>query len=314
MFTMLRNGRYVFMEGFPTTIVAGILLFLFAFSSPAFAKKKDDIFLAAEISNTSPYQGEAVVLTYKLYSKNGDIKFARRTGETVLDGGKEFYFSKIETDSRGRRERVEGEEYYVFPLESYVLSVDKKGNYTYKGGSFNVGVNYPVVYEDPFWGRRRGYRTETKELQIPSVSFKVKQLPSSPNGFRDVNAVGEFTITTSVPPGDIILEQPARAIITLKGHGLLGEDILPQYADAFSGEDVRLKSMSESRNVYFDGKNIVTELSLDCEFIPLDKDVEIGSVGFKYFNPVNGKFEEKLSLPVKVKVRSITSKMQTTDV
>lgn len=306
--------KYMGNKGFPVFLLIGTLLFMFAFTSPAEAKKKDDIFLSAEISNNSPYAGEAVLLTYKLYSKTGDIKYARRVEDTFLEGGSETFFSRVETDSRAKKEKVDGEEYYVFPLEKYVLSIDKKGNYSYNGGSFDVGINYPVVYEDPFWGRRRGYRTENTRLSLPKVNFKVKPLPSSPPGYKDVNAVGEFSISTTVPPGTIILEQPARALITLKGRGLLGEEVLPQYADAFQGEDLRLKSMSESRNTYFDGKSIVTELVLDCEFIPLAKDVEIGSVTFRYFNPVSGKYEEKTSLPVKVNVLSITSKMQTTDV
>ncbi|MDE6682575.1 MAG: hypothetical protein K2J87_04030 [Muribaculaceae bacterium] len=301
-------------KGLPAIFLVGTLLFLFLFTSPAEAKKRDDIFLTAEISNASPYPGEAVMLTYKLYSITGDIEYARREGDTNLAGGSETYFSRIQTDSRGRREKVDGEDYYVFPLEKYILSVDKKGNYSYKGGSFKVGVNWPVVYEDPFWGRRRGYKPENIFLDVPQVSFKVKQLPAPPKGYNDVNTVGQFEISTSVPPGEIILDQPARAIITLKGRGLLGEEVLPEYADAFLGEDLRLKSMSENRNVYFDGKSVVTELTLDCEFIPLAKEVEIGSVKFKYFNPVSGRFEEKSSLPVKVNVRSITSKMPTTDV
>lgn len=304
-----------FDRGFPAVFMVGTLLFLLVFSSTVEAKKKDDnIFLTAEISNRSPYPGEAVTLTYKLYSKTGDIKYARREDDINLEGGSEAYFSRIETDSRGRREKVDGEDYYVFPLEKYVLSVDRKGNYSYKGGSFNIGVNHPVVYEDSFWGRRRGYKTENKLLAAPQVSFKVKQLPAPPKGYDDVNTVGQFEISTSVPPGEIILDQPARAIITLKGRGLLEEEVLPQYADAFLGDDLKLKSMSENRNVYFDGKSVVTELTLDCEFIPLAKEVEIGPVKFKYFNPVSDRFEEKSSLPVKVKVRSITSKMPTTDV
>ncbi len=305
--------RYIDWLRKPLFLWVGLLMLLLV-GADAEAKKRDDIFITAELSNKYPYQGEAVVLSYKLYSKSGDINYARRVQNTELDGGAESYLSKLQIDSRGRKEVVDGQTYYVFPLESYVLSFDKKGSYAYKGGKFDIGVQFPVVYEDPFWGRRRGYKTEKFELDVPQLNFKVKNVPSPSADFRDVNTVGEFTISTSLPPGDIILENPARAIITLKGRGILDEEVMPQYAEAFEGKNIRLKSMSESRSVYFDGRSVVSELSLDCEFIPLEKEVEIGSVKFKFFNPSRGKFEETKSLPVKVDVRSITSKVQTTDI
>ncbi|MDE7441134.1 MAG: hypothetical protein K2M69_03090 [Muribaculaceae bacterium] len=293
-----------------------VLLSLLA-STPAYGRSKsgDDLYVVAEISNKNPYEGEAVVLTYKLYSRVADIRFARRSEQPVLLDEKDGFVSALETDSRGHRENVEGNLYYVFPMESYVISPDRKGTYHFAGGSFEIGVDYAVVYEDPFWGRRRGYKTEQRLLPAPDLTIKAKSLPSSERrDEEEITTVGNFTVSTLLPPGEIILDQPARAIITLKGRGLLGEDVLPRYADAFKGESIKLKSMSENRKTYFDGKSVVSELTLDCEFIPQEKNSVIGEVGFSFFNPASGKYEEVFSSPVAVEAKSITTRIETVDI
>lgn len=298
---------------------AFMLLALFVVLSaalPVFGRSKAtaDLYIVAEVSNKNPYEGEAVVLTYNLYSRVPDIRFARRAEQPVLLDEKNGFVSALETDSRGHRENVDGNVYYVFPMESYVISPDRKGTYHFQGGSFEIGVDYPVVYEDPFWGRRRGYKTDQRLLIAPELTIKAKALPSGVRDEENGTTVGSFTVSTHLPPGDIVLEQPARAIITLKGRGLLGQEVLPRYAEAFKGETLKLKSMSENRRTYFDGKSVVSELTLDCEFIPLEKSARIGEVGFSFFNPVSGKYEEVFSSPVEVKAKSITTRVETVDI
>lgn len=294
--------------------VVGFIALLASESAYGCSKSGDDLYIKAEISNKNPYEGEAVVLTYKLYSRVADIRFARRGEQPVLLDEKSGFISTIETDSRGRQENVDGVIYYVFPVESYVIAPDRKGAYHFSGGSFEIGVDYAVVYEDPFWGRRRGYKTEQRLLPAPDVTIKTKSLPSYDSSQLESTTVGNFTVSTLIPPGEIILDQPARAIITLKGRGLLGEEVLPRYAEAFQGGSVKLKSMSESRKRYFDGKSVVSELTLDCEFIPQNKNATIGEVGFSFFNPVSGKYEEVFSSPVSVEAKSITTRVETVDI
>lgn len=306
--------KYLYVSVSSVLLWIGLICSFAIISFSASANKTHDLFITAEISNKTPYQGEAVMLTYKLCSRNADIKYANRVSETQLGGGEASFSSAVQTGSRGRKETINGEQFYVFPLENYVVTFDKKGNYTYKGGSFEIGVNYPVVYEDPFWGRRRGYKTQDYTLDVPQVNFKVRQRPNAPSDSDNITAVGDFSVSCFIPPGDIIIDNSATAIITVKGTGILDEETLPDYSDAFSGKGIRLKSMSENRNRYFDGKNVVSELSLECEFVPSAKEVEIGEISFRFFNPSTGKYEEKRSLPVKIVVRSIASKSPTTDI
>lgn len=311
----LRNGKDMSMGKIYHLVIKIFILSctLISFQLNAAEKKKDDMFIKAEIDKQSPYEGEAFVLTYNLYSKNPDVAYANRLSKTDLNGGQYSFYSRIDTDSRGRKITLDNEVFYVFPLESYIVSIDKKGSYSFSGGEFDIKVKYPVIYDDPFWGRRRGYQTEQVNLPVYGIKFKVRNVPSS-QAHDASSAVGSFKVTSQVPPGDIILDQPGRVIITLKGRGKLDEDVLPEYQEAFKEEGVRLKSMTENRKNYFDGVGLVSEIVLDCEFIPSQKEVKIGEVKFKYFNPEAGKYETAISSPIVVKVKSITSKVKTVEI
>ena len=309
----IMNGQGI-SHTFAVLLMVGLLSLLSISKAMGRSKNAEALFITAELSNNNPYEGEAAVLTYMLWARSADIGFARRVDETSFFKDGEGYIAPLEIDNRGYRRTLDGETYFVFPLESYVVAADGKGSFRFKGGSFDVGVNYPVVYEDPFWGRRRGYKTDERRILIPELAFKVRSLPAPDIKNDETATVGNFTVSTLVPPGEIILEEPARAIITLKGRGLLGSEVLPQYAEAFKGENIKLKSMSEGRRTYYDGKSVVSELTLDCEFIPMEKEVVIGEVSFRFFNPTNGRYEKVSSSPVTVKVKSITSKVETVDI
>lgn len=114
---------------------------------------------------------------------------------------------------------------------------------------------------------------------------------------------------TIVPKGDIIVNEDASLIIVVKGKGLLGSDILPEYREAF-GTGNKLKSFTERTDSFYDGKDIVSEFEMECEFVPTDiKNCEIGVVRFGYFNPETGKYETAESKPVKIDVKSSAVKI-----
>ena len=292
-----------------------IIAELFCVKEFALSAKRisEDFFITLEVSKDNPYEREANYLTLTLHSKIPDIAYANVIESPYVESGNFNYINRIDVSSRGRKEIIDGEEYFSFPLQTYVFTFHDKGNYTLSGGTFEVGINMPVVYDDPFWGRTRGVETSNVKLVSDKKKIKVRKLPTPIKEENFCDVVGDFEIATVVPPGDIIINEPCTAIITVKGKGLLGNDVLPEYAEAFHDE-VKLKSMSENRKMYFDGKDIVSELQLECDFIPQSADAKIGAVKIVYFNPETGKYETAVSDPVDVKVKSITSKIQTIDI
>lgn len=277
------------------------------------ADKNRDLFISYSLDAKSLYEREGAILTVNLYSTNPDIAFAERLSPAALDKGEFSYISNLEFPRRARREVIDGKEYYVFTLNAYLVCLHDKGSYTLRGAEYEVGINTPVVYDDPFWGPTRTAKTERVVIKTDPFKFKVKELPACKPEDSFSGAVGDFQVSTTIPPGDIVLNQEATAIITLKGRGILGKDIMPEYLDAFS-KDVTLKSVSENRDSYFDGKGIVSILTLECEFIPKSKDAEIGPVYFGFFNPKTGKYEKAVSESVRINAKSIASQKETIEV
>lgn len=299
-------------KGFIAVICLWVLM-AFNWLPASAADRNRDLFISYSLDVKTLYEREGAVLTVNLYSTEPDIAFAECLNIASLDKGEFSYITNLDYSRRARREVIDGKEYFVFTLNAYLICMHDNGSYTLRGAEYEIGVNVPMVYDDPFWGRTRAAKTESFRVKADPFKFKVKELPRCKAEDSFSGAVGDFQVSTTIPPGDIVLNQEATAIITLKGRGLLGKDIMPEYLDAFS-RDVALKSVSENRDSYFDGKGLVSVLTLECEFIPKSKDAEIGPVSFGFFNPNTGKYEKAVSDSVSINAKSIASQKETIEV
>lgn len=286
-------------------IVAVFLCHLTAFS----AGNEGSMFVKCEFNKTEFYAHECVCATVWLYSEDADIAYVNELVSPSLRKGEFSYLSRLSQSPKAHRENIKGVDYFVFPLSSYMFTMSNAGKYQMIDGEFEIGINVPVVYNDPFYGRIRGVETHSRRVRMSPSSFKVKSLPPVKEGAPFSGAVGEFEVETIVPKGDIIVNEDASLIIVVKGKGLLGSDILPEYREAF-GTGNKLKSFTERTDSFYDGKDIVSEFEMECEFVPTDiKNCEIGVVRFGYFNPETGKYETAESKSVKIDVKSSAVKI-----
>lgn len=276
--------------------------------------KKDKIFIDYEFSKKKFYEQEGAFITLWLYSVNPDIAFAKEAEAPTLNKGNFAYASKVQDMRQSKKERVKGVDYYAYPLSTYLVMMRDPGKFKLQNGSYEVGINVPVVYQDPMWGEQRGFETRSFRISLPTAEFRVKELPVAEGTGNFSGAVGNFEIVTSIPEGNIILNEPSTVVITVRGNGLIGNDILPEYREAF-GNGTKLRSVSENSRMFFDGKDVVSELELECEFIPTDKDnCEIGIVSLGYFNPETEKYETARSEPVRVNVKSLSVERSVHDI
>lgn len=255
------------------------------------------------------YEGQPVPVTITLYSSTPDIAFADPVEQPHLKDHSFATSQIISPAGNAYEEEIDGKLRYCFPLSAQMITMDDKGKYEYGGGSYVIGVNYPVVVRDPFWGTMR--RMQTKEFEVPvqSVTFKVRQVPAPPKGIEYSGSVGTFTLKTVVPEGDIFIGEEATAYIIVSGTGMIAESVLPEYRSAFTN-GVTLKSVSESRDEGHDNRGrMLSEIKLECTFIPTDRNsAEIGAARFDFFNPETGKYETVKSEPVKINPKSTASK------
>ena len=291
-----------------------LVIFLILFNLSCFIYSKEqsdpDLFIKIETSDKDIYQNEVFAINVVLYSSTPDINFAQPSSELNLKKGEFEVYKTFNFGERARLVKTKDKDYYRFILNSCYVSLSEKGNYSVQQSPYEVGISVPTVVNDPFWGRIRTNRTETYSVGVKNLDFKVKGLPSKSSYGDFSGAVGEFVVETIVPKGDIFANEEANVYIVIKGKGYLPESVMPEYRNAFS-QGLKLKSVSESRQNFLSKGEYVSEITLDCTFIPTEtENLEIGAISFTFFNPATGQYSTVDSKPVKLKINSSVSKRE----
>ena len=277
-------------------------------------EKVPELTVECRMQNTDFYARQPVPMVVTLKSSTPDIVSADVVSPLTLKKGEFASIQTVSPAGEPYEEIKNGRKYYCFPLEAYVVTMADKGSYEMTGGTYSIGVAYPVVVNDPFWGPRRTREIKRFEVTAENKKFRVRRLPDAPGGTEFSGSVGDFTIETVIPRGDIFVNEEATAIIVLKGKGMIAEATMPEYRDAFKN-GMKLKSVSESRNAGYDRGDLISELQLECTFIPTERNgVKVGEITFDYFNPITGKYETARSKPVEINVKSTTSKRESMDI
>ena len=275
---------------------------------------KSQIKLSWNHDKVSLYYHEPAVMTLYLWTPGYEIRGVQQSKSPELDKGKFSYLQRADFNPEPKIVNQDGRTWFVYPIDSYAVAFDKQGKFILKGGRYIIDVAVPKLYNDPFWGRMQTIDIERIEVPVGSVQFTVKDLPSTGADSEFSGAVGDFKVTVDVPPGDIYLNEEAIAVVTVSGNGWLNSDTLPEYHDAF-GNGTKLKSFSENRRQYIKDGQLISELLMECTFIPTSKDnAVIGPIWIEIFNPTTGKYEIVKSKPVQVKVSSIAEKAPILDI
>lgn len=289
-------------------IIAGFAICATAFTSwcqqsSEVKAESPDIFIRCEMSGDRFYEREAVPMVLTLFSSTSNISYANQMRPMSLSKGEFASIREIQPAGDAYTEMIDGRQYYCYPLNAYMVTLPDKGSYTLQNGAYEIGIPM-MVGNDSYWGPV--FETRSITIPVEKKSFKVKALPNPPVDANFSGSVGKFTIETVIPEGDIIFNEEAVAYVVLRGDGMIAEQVLPDYQEAFKN-NLKLKSISESRSSYYKDGRLISQLQLECTFIPTSRDnVEIGEVLFEYFNPDTGKYEVARTAPVKVTVKSST--------
>lgn len=275
---------------------------------------KSEIKLCWNHDKVSLYHHEPAVLTLYLWTPGYEIRGVRQSKSPELEKGKFSYLQRADFNPEPRIVEDDGIAWYVYPIDSYAVALDKAGKYSMKGGRYVVDIAVPKLYDDPYWGRMQTMVTERVEVPVSPVQFTVRELPPTDAESDFSGAVGDFKVSVTIPPGDIYLNEEAIAIVTVVGNGWLDSDTLPEYHDAF-GQGTKLKSFSENRRQYIRDGKLFSELQMECTFIPTSKDnALIGPIWIEVFNPETEKYEIVRSESVHVKAKSIAQKAPVLDI
>lgn len=245
---------------------------------------KNDLFVRIIPSKTSVYVNEPIECTVKLYSKYQVGGSSTSITNPKYDG---FLAEDIDVSNQSAQmENYNGQNYMTSIIKRFVLFPQKSGKLNVTSGSYDLEVQQ---IERVNYGFYTAAHPVTRKVRISeySTSINVKPLPTpAPVGFD--NAVGNFTISSSLTPQSLRTNEAAKLTITISGTGNLKflhfpETTLPSEFETYTP--------ATNINAAPVGGTIKGSIQQDITFVPrYPGNFEIPSTVLVFFNPADGKY------------------------
>lgn len=265
-------------------------------SQPAQSGNIDNrqLFARASLSKSNPYQGEQVILTYKIYTQVSLQQYKI----DKLPGNKGFWSEDLTKDGDVRQyeETVDGRRYMVAEIRRGALFAQESGKLTIE--PLNLDVLALVqrqrrstgsiwdLFDDPFFNPTQAV---TKHLSTNSVAVNVKPLPPAPDGFT--GAVGNFSVKGEVDTREVKANEAITYRVTITGGGNLMLIDAPQinFPKVFEVYDPQVNDKISRSNGGVSGSR-----TYEWVLIPRSQgNYEIPATDFVFFDPKTGKYVTK---------------------
>ena len=176
-----------------------------------------DLFITATASKTDVYEQEAILLTYKIYTK---VNLTQLHGD--MPDLKGFHTQEVELPSQKQWtiEHYNGSNYNTTVYSQYVLFPQQSGKLEIPSITFDGTISQMVASADPFDAFFNGgsYVNVNKKIVTPKVAINVKALPSGkPANFS--GGVGEFTISSSISTQELKTNDAVTLKLVISGTG-----------------------------------------------------------------------------------------------
>lgn len=171
--------------------------------------KNDQMRIVAEVSNTTPFRGEQVILTYKLLTSVG---VGRKIEQVKRPEFKQFWTESVPIKPEKMIETivVKGLVYYQIMLDQMVLFPTTSGVLPIEPAIWKVIAKF----ESPL------YHEEQRTLQAPALTLNVRALPPDPTGHAgDQPEVGTYHISLNLQSTKVKIGQAFPLYLTVKGFG-----------------------------------------------------------------------------------------------
>ena len=260
---------------------------------PQTATQIDDntLFARASISNSSPYQGEQVIITYKIYTQVQISQFAidklpRNRGfwaEDLTDGNgvKQYYETinnrryKVAEIRRGALFAQESGKLTIEPLDLNVLAMVQRQRQ-------RTGSIWDL-FDDPFFNPSQAVE---RPLSTNRINVNVKPLPQAPDGFG--GAVGSFDVKGGLNLDQVRAGEALSYSVTINGSGnlMLIEAPQPQFPSIFEVYDPQIDD-----NIRRSENGIAGSRTFEWVLIPRSQgEFTIPALRFVFFNPATGQY------------------------
>lgn len=268
------------------------------------------LFLRAVADQTTVYQGQQLLLSYRLYTRVGIVD-SRLDKLPDLTG---FWSQDVKENQQQAQWRVEtykGQKYNVADVRQSILFPEHSGDI--KIAPFEMTFIARVAEPsndimDQFFGSP--YKDVKHNTKSAPLVIHVKPLPESgkPAGFT--GAVGKFSMTADLDKTELKANESLTYKVRVTGSGniKLLKDLSVNFPPDFEKYDPRITDTVTETAKGVSGSRLYTFL-----VIPRHQgEYTIDPVQFSYFNPSTGKYVVLSGSPFKVKVNKGTAESNVT--
>lgn len=251
---------------------------------------KDDVFVRAVVSKTSPMQGEQITVTYKLYFRI-NIASPEFTKEPSFKG---FWVNDLLRDRQSLpqyQEVYKGENFHVAELKKLALFPQRSGAFTIDPLELKVQAQvraqtqsrsrdpFADFFNDPFFNR---YKTIEVPLESNGMTIKVSPLPTANKPADFSGAVGKFTLNSSIDKTALKTNEAINLKFTLSGTGNI--ELVDRINVGFP-PDFETYDPKVSKNINYQASGVSGTKTFEYLLIPRAAgEFTIGPVSFTYFD------------------------------
>ena len=256
--------------------------------------KAEDVFVRADVSKRSVYQGEGVVVTYRVFSKympHGP----QVDDDPPLTG---FWVEEVDLGNPSiERQVVNGQEYLTFPMKQRVVFPARTGGGTIP--PLTLSMAFRINSSDPF-DAFFARASRPIVLRSSAMTLDVKPLPPEGRGRDFTGAVGDYELHALLSHDDVEAGNPVTLTLALRGRGNLRSLELPELPDTpgFRTFDPKMDEQLRATGAGFAG-----EKTWEYVLVPESSGTkEIGPWNFQYFDPSTSKYANASAGPVLLRV------------
>ncbi len=264
----------------------------------------DDVFLKAFVSTNNPYQGEQLIVTYKIYTANVPISDIDIENLASFPG----FWSTNLTDSKQQiqpeKEIINGREYLTGILYRVALFPQKSGKViitpkklkcsTQVRTQGNRKVRDPFFdsfFDDPFFNNQ--YQNVRIEMESNPIVLNIKPLPidKKPAGFS--GAVGRFNFQATIDNNELTVNDAVTVRVVISGSGNLE---LINTPDINWPPDFEAYEPKISKNIRATKTGVSGSRTFEFLAIPRSAgDFVVGPIELSYFDPAAGQYKSLLT-------------------
>ena len=264
-----------------------------------------DIFLRALISNSSPFQGQPITVTYKLYTR---VVVSQYSIEKLP--AYQGFWAEDNTGSgqpEVNEEVVDGVRYNSAVVRQVVLFPQRSGELTIEPLDLQTVVRVSStgrggsILDEFFGGSPFGsFQNVEKILRSNAVRVNVKSLPVQNRPLSFKGMVGTFEMDAELDPLEVNVNEPITLRIAISGNGNLRMLENPEIQFPVNIETF---DPNVSDNIRVSASGVSGSRSFEYLLIPRTGGTfEIPSIQFTYFDPVNGSYVTRTGGPFTVEV------------